>query len=301
MLDLPLTEKTNPHSCQLDQMPITEIVRLMNAEDQTVVAAVDQAQQAIVNALEAIVKAMLDGGRLFYVGAGTSGRLGILDAAECPPTFGVDPGLVTGIIAGGDPALRTSSEGAEDNPQTGAEIIRQNIAPKDVVVGLSASGRAPFVLGAIREAREIGAVTVGISCTTANALSAGVHFPIEILVGPEIIAGSTRLKAGTAQKLVLNMISTIAMIKLGKVFGNLMVNVQATNTKLQQRVHRIIEQVCGVDRQNAVELSQKAKGDARVAILIHQFGLSETAARQILHDHHEHFGQALRFCEKQMG
>lgn len=294
MSDQNLTEQQNPRSEMLDEMDIPSILKLMNTEDHTVPAAVEAALPQIEPAVTAIVDVMQNGGRLFYVGAGTSGRLGVLDASECPPTFGVPPELVTGLIAGGDSALRTAVEGAEDRPEPGARDITERVTKNDAVVGLAASGQTPYILGAMRAAGRIGAVTVGISCNRHTPLSQIVQFPIEVLVGPEIITGSTRLKAGTAQKLVLNMISTTVMIQTGKVYGNLMVNVQASNQKLRQRVVRIIRTATGVDAATARHFSQAADGDARVAILMIEFGLEATVIRQALQQNRDHFRNTRR-------
>ncbi len=288
-----LTELRNPASKNLDQMEIGEILRLMNAEDFAAVKAVQQALPRLEKALVAIVKAMQAGGRLFYVGAGTSGRLGVLDAAECPPTFGVAEDVVTGIIAGGEPALRNAVEGAEDDHLAGAQVIAELVSAADIVVGLAASGRTPYVLGAIGQANNLGALTIGICCNTDSPLAQSVDYPIEILVGPEIVTGSTRLKAGTAQKLILNMISTTVMVQLGKVYGNLMINVQATNTKLRQRVIRIIQEAAGVDETAARRFCEAADGDARLAILMIRFRLTATQARQALAAQQDHFGRTV--------
>ncbi|KIL42508.1 N-acetylmuramic acid-6-phosphate etherase [Gordoniibacillus kamchatkensis] len=293
----PITEQRNERSDGLDSLPVADIVRLMNEEDATVPAAVRSALPHIAAAIESIVLRMQAGGKLFYVGAGTSGRLGILDASECPPTFGVDPSLVTGIIAGGEAAIRRAIENAEDNCEAGALDVAAAVTAQDAVVGIAASGSTPYVIGAVREAKRIGALTVGISCNSRTALSREVDMPIEVPVGPELITGSTRLKAGTAQKLVLNMISTAAMIKLGKVYGNLMVNVQATNSKLRERVVRIIRQATGADDATARRVCQEADGDARAAILMLRFGipLSEAAAALAASGHH--FGAAVSLLE----
>ncbi|HET7615549.1 MAG TPA: N-acetylmuramic acid 6-phosphate etherase, partial [Bacillales bacterium] len=234
-----LTEQRNKRSEMLDRLSVEEIIRIMNGEDQSVAASVEKQIPDVTAAIERIVDVVRDGGRLFYVGAGTSGRLGILDASECPPTFGVDPTLVNGIIAGGDRAIRTAIENAEDDERKGMQDLAQLVTKRDAVVGITSSGRTPYVIGAMKKANEIGAVTVGLSCNPDAELSRYVRFPIEAPVGPEVVTGSTRLKAGTAQKMILNMISTTVMIKLGKVYGNLMVNVQATNEKLRKRVVRI--------------------------------------------------------------
>ena len=288
------TEQRNERSLQLDRLSTLEIVQIMNSEDRKVADAVERAIPDIVQAIDPIVEALGNGGRLFYVGAGTSGRLGILDASECPPTFGVSPDLVQGIIAGGEQALVRAVENAEDDGEQGARDIRERVTAKDAVVGISASGGTNYVLGAIGEANRIGAVTVGISCNAGTPLSRTAQYGIEVPVGPEVVTGSTRLKAGTAQKMVLNMISTTAMIKLGKVYGNLMVNVQATNRKLRDRVIRIICDATDVDPDTARQYCGAANGDARIAILMIKFGISRMQAEEVLAGERHHFGNAMR-------
>ena len=227
---------------------------------------------------------MKKGGKLFYFGAGTSGRLGVLDASECPPTFGVAADLVNGIIAGGDRALRYPIEGAEDSRETGGDDVRKHVGTHDLVIGIASSGRTPYVLGAIEEANKIGVVTAGISCNTGASLSKMVTYPIELPVGPEVVTGSTRLKAGTAQKMVLNMITTASMIKLGKVYRNLMVNVQATNEKLRKRTVSIIQELTRVSEEEAARYSEQAEGDARVAVLMILRRVDADRARRLLEE-----------------
>lgn len=294
----PVTEQRNAKSAQLDQLSVPEIIRLMNEEDQTVASSVQRSLPQITRAVEAIVEVMRRGGRLFYVGAGTSGRLGVLDASECPPTFGVDRSLVTGLIAGGDTAITTAIENAEDDDEAGAREIEAHITANDAVVGIAASGNTPYVIGAIRRAREIGAMTAGISCNESTKLSQAAEYAIEVPVGPEIVTGSTRLKAGTATKMVLNMITTTAMIRLGKVYGNLMVNVQATNEKLRDRVVRIVSEAAKVDREVAAAFAHQADGDARVAILMIRFGVEKEQAVEALTECGQHFGEAIKWLEK---
>ncbi|MBV9083694.1 MAG: N-acetylmuramic acid 6-phosphate etherase, partial [Acidobacteriaceae bacterium] len=222
-------------------------------------------------------------GALVYIGAGTSGRLGVLDAAECPPTFNTPPTLVRAIIAGGDRALRRSAADIEDDPEAGIrDLVADGFGPRDVLVGISASGRTPYVLGAVAQARSIGAVTCGISCTPQSELSRAVHFPIQLLVGPEILTGSTRLRAGTATKMVLNMISTAAMIKLGYVYGNLMVNVQPSNRKLEDRARRIIQEAAGVSFERASELLEQSGRCVRTAIVMAKRNVTRSEAEQLL-------------------
>jgi N-acetylmuramic acid 6-phosphate etherase len=259
------------------------MLRIINAEDQKVAEAVQREIPAIARAVDAIVAAVEAGGRLFYIGAGTSGRLGVLDASECPPTFSVPPELVQGIIAGGDPALSRATETTEDDPAIGVrDLLGRGFTARDMLVGLAASGRTPYVLGAIAEARRLGAVTIGISCTPNSELSAAVDIAIAPLVGPEIIAGSTRLKSGTAQKLVLNMLSTGTFIRLGYVFGNLMVNVQPKNTKLLDRARRIVAEAAGVSYQRAGEVLEEAGNRVRTAILMAKTGASRDDAERRL-------------------
>ena len=269
MLENLLTEQPNPASASIDALATEDMLRVINAEDRKVADAVASEIPAIARAVDAIVASFRQGGRLFYIGAGTSGRLGVLDASECPPTFGVPAGMVQGIIAGGEPALSRATEASEDDPASGArDLAARGFTARDALVGIAASGRTPYVLGAIAEAQRLGAVTVGISCTPDSELARAVAIPITPLVGPEVIAGSTRLKAGTAQKLVLNMLSTGAFIRMGYVYGNLMVNVQPTNAKLADRARRIVAQAAGVSGELAGEWLDAAGGNVRAAILM---------------------------------
>lgn len=241
------TEARNPKAAKLETLTTREILGLMNDEDSTVPAAVRRALPAIERATDEIVSALARGGRVRYIGAGTSGRLGVLDASEAPPTFGVEPQLVRGIIAGGDSALRTAVEGAEDDAIAGARDAREHVRSGDVLVGISASGRARYVIAALAMAREIGAPTVALTCDAASPLALGADVAIAVDVGPEILAGSSRLKAGTATKLVLNMLSTAAMIRSGRTRGDLMVDLRATNAKLRERAVRMVREVAGID------------------------------------------------------
>lgn len=293
----PVTEQSNENSAMLDQLSVGEIVRLMNKEDQTVALSVQRELPSIERAIEGILTKMLAGGRLFYVGAGTSGRLGILDASECPPTFGVDRGLVNGIIAGGPDALVQAIENAEDDAGAGRRDVAALVTAKDAVVGLATSGTTPYVLGAIDEAKRIGALTAAVACNQGTPLGAAAEYPIEILVGPEVISGSTRLKAGTSQKMVLNMISSAIMIRMGKVYGNLMVNVQASNDKLRKRVVRIVMQATGSDEATARRYGELAGGDARIAILMMKFGLSRDEVSASLEAANGHFRRAMEKLE----
>lgn len=273
-----ITETSNPKSAEIDVLPTADMLRVINQADQEVPAAVASEIPRIAAAVDGIVERLEAGGRLFYIGAGTSGRLGVLDASECPPTFNAPPDMVIGLIAGGDRALRTSAEKAEDDPKQGENDLRErNFGPTDVVVGIAASGRTPYVLGGIAYARSIGALTIGISCTPNSELARAVEIPITPVPGPEILTGSTRMRAGTATKLVLNMLSTGAMIRLGYVYGNLMVNVQSTNEKLVDRGRRIIATITGVSYDEASRLLAEA-GSVRTAIVMSQQKLSRSAA-----------------------
>ena len=252
------TEGRNPNTMNIDKVSTLEAMRLMNEENKRVPEAIDTQLEEIAKAVDLIAAAMERGGHLIYVGAGTSGRLGIIDAAECPPTFGVDHQLVRGIIAGGDGAMFRAVENAEDNEEWGKRAIDEDgVQAGDVVVGISAAGRAPFVLGALKRAREIGATPIGVTCNPDSLFVPLCDVTIAPYVGPEVISGSTRLKAGTAQKLVLNMLSTGAMIRTGKVYSNLMINVKPTNEKLWERATRIIMQIADIDHDRAGELLKK--------------------------------------------
>jgi N-acetylmuramic acid 6-phosphate etherase len=277
------TEQGHPASERLDQLSTPDILSLMNAADSQVLAAVSHEIPRIALAVDAIAAALERGGHLVYIGAGTSGRLGVLDASECPPTFNVPKDLVRGIIAGGEPALTQASEASEDDPEAAArDLMASGFGSGDVLIGISASGRTPYVLGAIAKARELGAATCGISCTPDSELSRAVDFPIEPVPGPEVLTGSTRLRAGTATKLVLNMISTAVMIRLGYVYGNLMVNVQPTNRKLEDRARRIIQSAAGVSYQRAAELLEESGRSVRVAIVMEKRGVDRQEAERLL-------------------
>ncbi len=282
-LDALLTEQVDPRYAQLDVASVVELAALMNEADASVPAAIGAAMGTIVPAIEAITDRLARGGRLRHVGAGTAGRMGVLDASECPPTFGTPPDLVQGIIAGGPDAILAAAEGAEDDLDAGARAMAEHdIGPLDAVVGIAASGRTPFVIGALREARARGALTVALSCNTDAPISREAELAIEIPVGPEVLAGSTRLKAGTAQKLVLNMISTIAMVRLGKTYGNLMVDLRATNEKLRERAIRIVQQVTGATREAAVSALQAADWEVKPAALVVGRGVTVEEARRRL-------------------
>lgn len=274
------TEARNPASEDLDKLSTIDLVRLVNREDAKLAAAVAEEAEKIAAAIDLIVARLESGGRLIYMGAGTSGRLGVLDASECPPTFNTDPGRVVGLIAGGSRALRESIEGAEDAADQGAGDLQAiALGERDVVVGITASGTAPYVLGGMQYAREIGAATVGISCNCGSPVSTEATIAISVVVGPEVLSGSTRMKAGTATKMVLNMFSTGAMVKLGKTYGNLMVDLQATNTKLTARAKKIVQQVTGLSSEAAGALMASCGGDLKTAIVAHQTGSSPSEAR----------------------
>ncbi|TML89840.1 MAG: N-acetylmuramic acid 6-phosphate etherase [Actinobacteria bacterium] len=276
-----VTEAVRPELKEIDRAPTADLVRLMNDEDARVPAAVAAAASSIAAAVDAVAERLARGGRLVYVGAGTAGRLGILDAAECGPTFDTD--RVVAVMAGGTQAFADAQEGAEDDADAGAhDLERLGVGPDDAVVAISASGRTPYVLGAAAHARARGAVVVGLACNEEAPLSSAVDIPIEVVVGPEFIAGSTRLKAATAQKLVLNMLSTIAMVKVGKTFGNLMVDVRATNEKLRARAVRIVAQAADAAPADAEAALAAADGDAKTAIVMLLSGLDARDARERL-------------------
>ena len=283
MLDKLLTEQRNPASMDIDARSVEEILRIINAEDRKVALAVEREIPQIARAVEAIVARLESGGRLFYIGAGTSGRLGVLDASECPPTFNVPAELVQGVIAGGEDALVRAGEANEDDAAQGVrDLEARGFSGKDVLAGIAASGRTPYVLGAIAHARKLGAVTIGISCTSDSELSRAAEIAIEPKPGPEVITGSTRLKAGTAQKLVLNMLSTATMIRLGHVYQNLMVNVQPKNVKLRERAVRIIADAAGTGRERAAECLDAADGRVKVAIVMARLGVTREEAEERL-------------------
>ena len=279
-----ITEHRNPRSASIDLATPLEIVDVMNAEDRTVADAVATQRTRIAAGIELVEHAFRSGGRLFYVGAGTSGRLGILDASECPPTFGTDPELVQGIIAGGRPAVFRSQEGAEDAPEHGETAITEHeVRAADVVVGIAASGTTPFVRGALRRAAAIGARTIVIACTPIDEeLMAQCDLAIIAITGPEVVTGSTRLKAGTATKMILNMLTTGAMIRWGKVWGNLMVDLQATNLKLKDRSERILVEVCDIARDDARTLLAAAGGRVKTAIVMHKLRVDRAEAERRL-------------------
>jgi N-acetylmuramic acid 6-phosphate etherase len=288
------TEQTDPRYAEIDRLPTAQLAALMNEADASVPAAVAAAIPALVPAIDAIVERLAAGGRLLYVGAGTPGRIGLLDAAECPPTFGTDPETVQGIIAGGNTAITRAVEGVEDDTDAGvADLAERNVGAGDAVLGLTASGRTPYVLAALAEARRRGAVTVGLSCNADAELSDVVEFPVEVAVGPEFIAGSTRLKAGTAQKLVLNMISTICMVRLGKTHGNLMVDLVATNEKLQARAIRMVQEITGSTAEAAETALNAAGRHVKTAVVMIERGTDAVTARALIEAGQGRLGAAL--------
>jgi len=288
-----LTEAQNPASTGIDELSTVDMLRVINAADQEVALAVQRELPHIARAVDATVARLEGGGHLFYTGAGTSGRLGVLDASECPPTFNTPPDLVQGLIAGGDRALRHSVEKAEDDPQQGKQDLKaRNFSASDVLVGIAASGRTPYVLGAIAYARSIGALTIGLSCTPGSELARAAEIPITPAPGPEVVTGSTRMRAGTATKLVLNMLSTGVMIRLGYVYGNLMVNVQPTNEKLVDRARRIIISIARVSYDEAAQLLNAA-GSVRTAIVMHKLNLTRAEAEAKLAAAHGRLRAAL--------
>ena len=290
-----ITEQRNPNSMHVDSLSALEIVQLMNEEDKQVPLAIEKCLPQIAQAVECIVAAFQQGGRLVYIGAGTSGRLGVLDASECPPTFGVSPEMVKGIIAGGERALRHPIEGAEDS-KTQAVVDLQTIhfSSQDVLVGIAASGRTPYVIGALEYAKSLGSVTVSIASNPNSAMVNIVDIAIDTVVGPEVLTGSSRLKSGTAQKLVLNMLTTASMILMGKCYQNLMVDVQASNEKLKARAIRIVMQATDCDKALAEETLKLADQNAKLAIMMILSGLDRAQAEALLEKHHGKLQLALK-------
>ena len=290
-----ITEQRNPNSMNVDSLSALEIVQLMNDEDKQVPLAIEKCLPQIAQAVERIVAAFQQGGRLVYIGAGTSGRLGVLDASECPPTFGVSPEMVKGIIAGGERALRHPIEGAEDS-KTHAVVDLQTIqfSSKDVLVGIAASGRTPYVIGALEYAKSLGSVTVSIASNPNSAMANIVDIAIDTVVGPEVLTGSSRLKSGTAQKLVLNMLTTASMILMGKCYQNLMVDVQASNEKLKARAIRIVMQATDCDKTLAEETLKLAEQNAKLAIMMILSGLDRAQAEALLEKYHGKLQLALK-------
>ncbi len=290
-----MTELRNQRSMRIDRMSIAEAVELLNAEDATITQAVAAAKGDICQAIELVVAAFEAGGRLIYVGAGTSGRLGVLDASECPPTFLSDPRMVQGVIAGGWDALRRAVEGAEDYPeQAAAKMDEMDVGPHDVVMGISTGGTTPYVHGALERARQRGAKTIFFGCVTGEHVTDEADVSIRVLVGPEVVTGSTRLKAGTATKMVLNMITTVAMVRIGKVYENLMVDVNThTNKKLVDRGTRMILTVTGLARPEAADLLQRSGGHVKTALVMHARGVTREEAERLLAENHGHVARIL--------
>ena len=290
-----ITEQRNPNSMNVDCLSALEIVQLMNEEDKQVSLAIEKCLPQIAQAVECIVAAFQQGGRLVYIGAGTSGRLGVLDASECPPTFGVSPEMVKGIIAGGERALRHPIEGAEDSKaQAVVDLQTIQFSSKDVLVGIAASGRTPYVIGALEYAKSLGSVTVSIASNPNSAMANIVDIAIDTVVGPEVLTGSSRLKSGTAQKLVLNMLTTASMILMGKCYQNLMVDVQASNEKLKARAIRIVMQATDCDKTLAEETLKLADQNAKLAIMMILSGLDRAQAEALLEKHQGKLQLALK-------
>lgn len=294
MKALPPTEQRNPLSNELDQLSTLEMLRLMNRLDATIPAVIAEVLPQIAQTVDQISATLAAGGRLFYQGAGTSGRLAVLDAVELIPTFSAPAGMVVGLLAGGSAALMRSVEGAEDDAALGhSDLVAQNFSAQDMLVGVAASGRTPYVLGGLGYANELGAPTAVVVCNPASPMAAVAGVAIEVVTGPEVLTGSTRLRAGTATKLVLNMLSTGAMVKLGKVYGNLMVDVQPTNAKLRQRAIRIVTEITGVDDPAAETLLEEAGWQVKTAVVMGLTGLDASTARQHLQQSQGHVRTAL--------
>lgn len=289
------TEQRNPATEHIDELPTLDMVALMNAEDKKVAEAVEKILPEIARAIDLIAEKLQKGGHLFYMGAGTSGRLGILDAVECPPTYGTDYELVQGLIAGGATAIFQAKEGAEDAPALGrADLEEAGFAAKDVLVGIAASGRTPYVKGGLAYAKELGATAIALACAEQAEIAELSDLALLPVTGPEVVTGSTRMKAGTAQKMVLNMLSTGTMVKLGKVYGNLMVDVKATNEKLAERALRIVMAAAGCQRKEAEAALRRAGGQAKLAILIALTGCSPAEGRLQLGMAQGHLAKALK-------
>lgn len=299
-LDTLATEQQNTASQAIDAVSTLDMIRIINAEDAKVAIAINAIATAIAQAVDLIAAHLHDGGRLFYIGSGTSGRLGILDAVECPPTYSTDPELVQGLIAGGYHAIFRAREGAEDSPQNGeADLKAHHITTKDVVVGLSASGRTPYVIGALAYAQSVGAATIAVDCSPHSSIAAHAQIDLCALVGPEVITGSTRMKAGTAQKMILNMLSTGTMVKLGKVYGNLMVDVKSSNKKLEERARRIVMTATGCTRTTAIQALEQSQGHAKTAIVMIKNHLSAADAAAALQNADGYLRQALQQAKKE--
>lgn len=293
-----ISEGRNPRTRDIDRLSVPDLVARINAEDQRIAAAVEVELPAIARTVEAIVSAFQSGGRLIYIGAGTSGRLGVLDASECPPTYSVPPEMVVGLIAGGDRALRDAVEGAEDDADQGAADLRGvNVSDRDVVVGIAVSGRTPYVIGALDHARSVGAVTVALTCNPGSVMARHADIEIAPAVGPEVVTGSTRLKSGTAQKMVLNMLTTASMIRIGKTYENLMVDLKISNEKLRVRAIGILTEATGLGPDDASALLARAGGDLKRAILMQLGGLDRDAAAAMLAESGGVLRQAIEIAE----
>lgn len=298
-MDEVLTEAINPNTKNIDEKNIEEILRIINEEDKKVAYAVEKEIPKIARVVEEISKRIEKGGRVFYIGAGTSGRLGVLDASEIPPTYGIDPEMFHGIIAGGDKALRFSIEGAEDDYEQGKrDLEEKNLREEDVVIGISASGRTPYVISALEYAKSKGSFTVSIVCNEDTPIEKIADITIKLLVGPEVVSGSTRMKAGTAQKMVLNMISTTVMIKLGKVYDNLMVDVQISNKKLMERAKRILKITCDLSDKEAEKYLEESKGNTKLAIIMAKTGLDYETSKKYLDKNKGNVRETLRELTK---
>ncbi len=293
------TEQLNADTANIDQLSTLEIIQLMNNEDRTVAEAVQTVLPQIATAIEVIYETISKGGRLFYVGAGTSGRIGVLDAAECPPTFCTPPEMIQAIIAGGEKAVFTAVEGAEDGTEEGREdLIQRQVNKDDVVIGIAASGRTPYVMGALNYAKTVGARTIGLSCNAHSEISKVVENSIEVVVGPEVLTGSTRLKAATAQKMVLNMVTTTTMIKLGKVYGNLMVDLHASNMKLVERARNILMNITGSSYEEAAKTLTETNQKVKPAIIMIKAGVPLEKANQFLDETNGFVREALKIAMK---
>ncbi|MEC1471747.1 N-acetylmuramic acid 6-phosphate etherase [Bacillus haynesii] len=294
------TERRNERSKRIHQAETIDMLKIMNDEDKTVAEAVQQVLPDVKTAVDYAVGSLKKGGRIIYIGAGTSGRLGVLDAAECPPTFSISPESVIGIMAGGEKALHQAVEGVEDHEAFGRRDLEAvNLSNNDTVIGIAASGRTPYVLGALKYAKETGAKTVSLTCNENSAISQAADHSIEVVVGPEVIAGSTRMKAATAHKMILNMISTAAMIKMGKVYENLMVDVKVSNDKLKERAIRIIQTVTGVPKETAAQALEKSNNQVKTAIIMLKTNEDAASAEKLLQKSEGDIEKALSFYEKQ--
>jgi N-acetylmuramic acid 6-phosphate etherase len=290
----PVTEQANPRTKDIDRRTALEIVTLINEEDKTVAEAVSRVLEPVARAVDLIAERLAAGGSLFYVGTGTSGRLGVLDASECPPTFGVSPDTVRGIIAGGYDALHKAVEAAEDDPEQAARDLKSfGVSSRDAVVGISASGNTPYTRGALEHAKKVGAAAIAVTCNPASKMAAAADVSIAPEVGPEVIAGSSRMKAGTAQKMVLNMLSTATMIRLGLVYGNLMSNLQPNNAKLRRRACAILSEEASISAERAAEVFEEAEQDLRVALLMARSQLPPDEAKRLLKKHRGSVRRAL--------